>query len=906
MLDAMNRVDGPIYGSARRTPLLAAELRDTTSPLSLRIAQGALQAQADVVEPSRTRTTYHRIERVGQPTSGAAADPLLRHDDRTYSDISTVESQFNIVEPLFASSLVPSGPQNYRERLFQLIDEASKFIFLEGYQLGDEALVEKLIDKAKAGVQVTVLFDPVNPPEEQRKAELLNKLRDAAQNDPAIRAANSLHVAEFKTVRDEPEVEDQILHIKRTMADRPNGAIGEVSGGINFGDDSHLNVDTGWYTEGVSVLDSLQKMIDHWPREGKPLPFDLSMVPTVPEMRELMRARESELVTVEIAGSGKRRVESPRQYTMQKLQERATLGRKIVIDAKELFDEAVLRTVIQARQNGSEVRVIAGEMTDAEKEQLKAVKRELKTVDVPVLPENAVLRMESYPKLLHRELDAAIANQESIDIGSFALTEIDVLYKLVEAHRAGCKVRVLVDDLEIGGHLINKKAIAMLTGVGVEIKGFTEQTAEDLDLHGREEKPDLKLHSKICIIGGNRVLGGSANFSNNAFTNNVEDGRLVRSETVATAFTDVLFDPLWDKGLELAKLETIHESNRVSITERVTVDTKAEDLVFVVFDLETTGFSAHYDDRVVSLAAKAMRMKPDGSTEVIGEFNEYVDPGTNAFGKTFKVPWQAAKVHGLTNERLAELGARTIREVLPDFIQFLRKAQEEGEVVLAGHNVGRFDLRFLDVVLGRKVLGQDVDGETTHFKIDAPYVDSLFISRKLFPDERAHDLDTLSQRLGLATEDRAEHDAAEDVAMTGDAIIEMISRARDQFKTLGDMLGPDLLQISEPIFGSGTPGGPVRYQLEKPEGKKLVLQKKERDGSYSDAKRVLDLQVVGRAGDHVEVNAVVGTARNNEELTFYLPLDGLEFRSDGILYHQLREDGVDIPRPEILQSLAKW
>ncbi|MEO1173242.1 MAG: phospholipase D-like domain-containing protein, partial [Myxococcota bacterium] len=318
MWDALNRVGQSIDRSLRRNTPFSAEVRSTTSPLGLRAAADAFEvnsAESAAPTPRRPRTTYHRIRRVGQSTQGAATDPLLQLDDRTFSEISTVSSPYNIVEPLFASSLVPSGPENYRERLFQLIDEAQKFVFVEGYQLSDEALVDKLIEKARQGVQVTVLFDPVNPPEEQRKAQLLNRMRDVAKNDPAVRAANSLHVEEFKTVLDKPEEEDQILHIKRTIADRPNGAIGEVSGGINFGDDSHLNVDTGWYTEGVSVLDSLQKLVDHWPREGQPLPFSLDAVPSVPELRELMQTRESELVTVEIAASGKRRVEKPREYS---------------------------------------------------------------------------------------------------------------------------------------------------------------------------------------------------------------------------------------------------------------------------------------------------------------------------------------------------------------------------------------------------------------------------------------------------------------------------------------------------------------------------------------------------------------------------------------------------------------
>ncbi|MEO1174173.1 MAG: hypothetical protein AAFX94_19310 [Myxococcota bacterium] len=124
-------------------------------------------------------------------------------------------------------------------------------------------------------------------------------------------------------------------------------------------------------------------------------------------------------------------------------------------------------------------------------------------------------------------------------------------------------------------------------------------------------------------------------------------------------------------------------------------------------------------------------------------------------------------------------------------------------------------------------------------------------------------------------------------------------RQDDWAMLLGSLKQPD-------EFGQDLADGPVRYQLEKPPGKKLTLQKKERDGSYGRAKRVLDLQVIGREGDRIEASAVVGTPRNNEELSLFLPIDGLAFRNDGRVYHQLREDGVDLERPDVLQSLSKW
>ena len=106
---------------------------------------------------------------------------------------------------------------------------------------------------------------------------------------------------------------------------------------------------------------------------------------------------------------------------------------------------------------------------------------------------------------------------------------------------------------------------------------------------------------------------------------------------------------------------------------------KITDTIFVVYDLETTGLHPEVDAPIQVGAAK-FRVKSDGSIEVLGTFDELIDP---------KVP-MPAEVTLFTNITNGDLqGKPTIDQVLPRLRAFAGE-----DAVLLGHNVG-FDVGFL-------------------------------------------------------------------------------------------------------------------------------------------------------------------------------------------------------------------
>lgn len=141
---------------------------------------------------------------------------------------------------------------------------------------------------------------------------------------------------------------------------------------------------------------------------------------------------------------------------------------------------------------------------------------------------------------------------------------------------------------------------------------------------------------------------------------------------------------------------------------------------YVVFDLETTGISCTSDD-VVEISALRVR-----GGRITDRFSSLVNPGR-------PIPYSASQVNHITDEMVA--GEPTMGEILPEFLRFI------GDDVLVGHNIARFDMKFLHrdcQSLFRKVPGND-------------YLDTLSFARSRLPGLRSYALTALASHYGLGT-----------------------------------------------------------------------------------------------------------------------------------------------------------
>ena len=160
---------------------------------------------------------------------------------------------------------------------------------------------------------------------------------------------------------------------------------------------------------------------------------------------------------------------------------------------------------------------------------------------------------------------------------------------------------------------------------------------------------------------------------------------------------------------------------------------------FVSIDVETTGLSPTWDE-IIEFGA--VRYRNGMST---ARFSKLVKPVN-------QIDEFITALTGITNDMLAN--AASIKDVLPEFLAFV------GDDVVIGHNV-HFDINFIYdscTELGLPPFSND-------------FVDTMRISRRLYPEWENHKLDTMIHQLGLESRDL--HRAENDALITGEAYLKL-------------------------------------------------------------------------------------------------------------------------------------
>lgn len=132
---------------------------------------------------------------------------------------------------------------------------------------------------------------------------------------------------------------------------------------------------------------------------------------------------------------------------------------------------------------------------------------------------------------------------------------------------------------------------------------------------------------------------------------------------------------------------------------------------YTVIDIETTGLDSSFDEIIELAAIRIRKGNPESS------FSSFVKPLN-------PVDDFITDLTGITNDMLSD--APDIKHILPRFAEFI------GQDILLGHNVN-FDINFL------------YDNFLTHLKkpLENDFIDTMRLSRRLFPELAHHRLDTL-------------------------------------------------------------------------------------------------------------------------------------------------------------------
>lgn len=163
---------------------------------------------------------------------------------------------------------------------------------------------------------------------------------------------------------------------------------------------------------------------------------------------------------------------------------------------------------------------------------------------------------------------------------------------------------------------------------------------------------------------------------------------------------------------------------------------------FVVLDFETTGLDKVYD-KIIEIAA--IRYVDGEETE---KYVTLVNP-------LCSIPAEATAVHHITNSMVRS--APLEKEAIPKLIRFI------GDSLLVGHNVN-FDVGFLEIAAQRHGMN-----------VKYNYIDTLSVSKKMFPGLPNYKLGTIADSLKFDTSKlhRAEADVyvcAEIIKITLDTL----------------------------------------------------------------------------------------------------------------------------------------
>ncbi|MDR2655495.1 MAG: PolC-type DNA polymerase III [Oscillospiraceae bacterium] len=168
----------------------------------------------------------------------------------------------------------------------------------------------------------------------------------------------------------------------------------------------------------------------------------------------------------------------------------------------------------------------------------------------------------------------------------------------------------------------------------------------------------------------------------------------------------------------------------------------------IVFDLETTGLSVT-SERMTEIGAVKIR-----GGEVLEEFNTFVNPEK-------PVPQKITQLTGITDEMLKDAPAES--EALRKFFEFTG-----GCSLLIAHN-SDFDGAFLREAAKR-----------CGSKCDFSFLDTLTLSRFLYPDLKNHKLDTLVKHFQLGKFNH--HRASDDSRILAQVYFKMAEKLEEDFR----------------------------------------------------------------------------------------------------------------------------
>ena len=307
------------------------------------------------------------------------------------------------------------------------------------------------------------------------------------------------------------------------------------------------------------------------------------------------------------------------------------------------------------------------------------------------------------------------------------------------------------------GNFIKVKGVAALdrydqeisiTSVwGIRKSQDNREVRNDLSLHKRVE---LHCHTKMSDMDGvssvSDIIKQAIRWGHKGIA--ITDHGVVQAFTDAYHTMEDLKGKYKKKGEELDfKIIYGVEAYLVDDTRQIVINSMGQNFndTFVVFDLETTGFSAEVD-RIIEIGAVKIK-----NGEIVDNFSKFVNP-------KIPIPFGIEKLTGINDSMVME--AEPIEKILPEFLEFC------GDAVMVAHNAG-FDTSF--IINNAERLG---------IKYDPTIMDTVLLAQFVIPNLHNYKLDTLCKHLAVSLENH--HRAVDDAQATAYIYLKMVKMLEER------------------------------------------------------------------------------------------------------------------------------
>ena len=169
------------------------------------------------------------------------------------------------------------------------------------------------------------------------------------------------------------------------------------------------------------------------------------------------------------------------------------------------------------------------------------------------------------------------------------------------------------------------------------------------------------------------------------------------------------------------------------------------DGTYVVFDLETTGFSP-IQDKIIEIGA--VKVERGVITE---RFSTFVNP-------KIPIPFKITQLTSITDDMVVD--AETIDVVLPKFLDFI------GDAVLVAHNAG-FDVSFIEQNCRYQEIGREFIS-----------LDTVALARVLLPTLSKYKLNVVAKALNISLENH--HRAVDDAGATAEIFVRFVEMLKER------------------------------------------------------------------------------------------------------------------------------